>query len=117
LHFARRHGQTAPRVRFPRDLPRISRWLRRSCRLDAGADSGADSAAHKRQSAAAHPHAARCRAGRRAAIGSSLILEDNSALSSLAGLATLASVGGTVTIERNALDGAEVQAFLKRLGR
>ena len=57
------------------------------------------------------------KASKSAHIGRSLILEDNSALSSLAGLATLASVGGTVTIERNALDGAEVQAFLKRLGR
>jgi hypothetical protein len=52
-----------------------------------------------------------------AAIGSGLIVEDNSALSSLAGLNTLASVGGTVQIVRNAVDAAEVQAFLKRLGR
>jgi hypothetical protein len=52
-----------------------------------------------------------------AAIGSNLLLEDNNALSSLAGLSALASVGGDVKIERNAIDAAEVQAFLKRLGR
>jgi hypothetical protein len=52
-----------------------------------------------------------------AAIGGSLIVADNETLSSLAGLATLVSVGGTVKIERNAVDAAEVQALLRRLGR
>jgi hypothetical protein len=52
-----------------------------------------------------------------AEIGSNLLLEDNNVLSSLAGLSALASVGGDVKIERNAIDAAEVQAFLKRLGR
>jgi hypothetical protein len=51
-----------------------------------------------------------------AAIGNTLAIEKNTALSSLAGLSTLASVGGDVKIDGNAVDPAEVQAFLKRLG-